>query len=400
MAGIEQVIFFSFLALIFLFEGLGLPNGRTISLYLILSFTPVMFLLRGFAKKPFFAFPKEATLLFSLFLIFTLLSLFFSLDIKNSIPLFLLYIACFLLFVLTYSYKENLKNKLIFFIIIFAVIFSLYSTITNILIAKGLGSSVLTNSTQFVRATAPSHNHLGDFLLLAITICLYLLVFEAKNKLKRIRLLLLITLFLPFFVFSYSRSAYLDLSIISLGIFLIYFRKAKQQILIKLLISSLFFIPLFLIFATTNNIKNPLLTNSRESLSRNFNLGYKDFLGFRTNYLSPGLYSIIEKPLLGVGPGNYVYASKKYGKEFMVRRNGVALNIFWEIITTNGIIAGIFFILFIFSVFKNFSPGVISLAALAMLLNFQTDYTYAFYSFFLLFFILMGLFYKEPEAKN
>ena len=118
-------------------------------------------------------------------------------------------------------------------------------------------------------------------------------------------------------------------------------------------------------------------------------LRHKSLLGGRPQILTQGLSYILERPLLGAGPGNFIYASQKL-------RNGsyteTAHNIFVDILVENGIPAGVVFLLIIIEFFRRSDKKLPFFLALGLLVNFQTDYTYRIYSLFLLFFIILGLF--------
>jgi hypothetical protein len=113
--------------------------------------------------------------------------------------------------------------------------------------------------------------------------------------------------------------------------------------------------------------------------------------------LSYGLNSIVQSPLVGVGPGNFLYASMRYKPEFNTATDS-SHNIFFDIFTENGKVAGLIFAAILILVFSRGKSGVFPLLALAMLLNFQTDYTFRIYSFFILFCFLLGLIYREKNV--
>lgn len=380
-----------FLGLLLILEGLGLPNGRTISFYLILIL-PFFLFSRSLLKGQLIYVPKKLFFLFLIFFVFSGVSVITSQNVQKSFEFFIYYAASFLVLIYSYNNRTALKEKVIPFIFIFSVIYILYSLFLD-LVTKGNASYILPgHGYQFVFSRFGSHNHLGDFLLLPITILLFYLL-KARNKLLSILALLF---FFPFFLFSYSRSAYLDLIIITIAILFINFKPIKDNFryLIPvfgalILFSSVFFI------STPKDIKIPIFNEVRSVLKKDFGLKGKSATGVREVRIQESIKSFIDTPLFGVGPGNFYIASQKYTSR--PDTTATAHNIFLEILVENGFIATIFFALIIFAVFKTKKKGVFYWLGFLLLLNFQTDYTYRILSFFLLFTVLIGLIYEEKQ---
>src|SRR3989344_1613138 len=220
MKTIEVIFFVLLLGLIFALEGLGITYGRLIGQFLIIIFPLVLFALM-IANKHKINFPKKLTFLFSLFLIFTLISTIFSLNFANSLLYLLIYLSVFLLFLYTNTYKNELAKQILYLIFVISFLLCIFSLIIN-------HFSLFTpqNGYQLAFASFRGHNHLGDFLILPLIICLHTLLTKKLSKLLTIRYFLLTTFFLPFFLFSYSRSAYLSL-VITLTIMIVYLNKEK-----------------------------------------------------------------------------------------------------------------------------------------------------------------------------
>jgi tetratricopeptide (TPR) repeat protein len=139
----------------------------------------------------------------------------------------------------------------------------------------------------------------------------------------------------------------------------------------------------------------------------------KTFFAYRNFYATEGLFSLASKPLFGVGPGNFGYASDQYTKDPTLHSD-TGHNLFVDVFVENGMLAGIVFLtlfLLILSNIKvklqkadikylNTNNVLYVFLFLAMLLNFQTDYTYLIHSFFLLFFVLLGLTYDEEDTME
>lgn len=439
-----KFVFVFFLLSAFLFEGLGINNGREVAYNLILLmpfffFFPRIIFKSG--KKIFF--PLKFSALFSLFIVFCLLSSLQSVNLQNSFQNLFLYIALFLVFIFVFNYKDLVRGLIIPLIFSLSFIFSVFSLFSVFFIQENSIFSVpitLSRETyQFIYSNW-SHNNLGDFLLLTLTIIIYRLVrqrFKFEN-------LLLFLFFIPFFIFAYSRSAYLDLALVILLIFYLLFRQGKLKLKSSLFFAlcSLYFVLALaiLVFAVPTNTNKPAVLNTlNATLQQKFDLNAgKQFFAYRNYYITEGLFSLANNPLFGLGPGNFGYASGKYMIS-PIYYSDTGHNLFFDIFVGNGLLAGAFFLLLFLQVFHSIkstlfndqksinssiiinhkSPARIASASVAggsamqqsnnltiilififtaMFLNFMTNYTFNIYSYFLLFFVIMGLIYEESAT--
>lgn len=381
-----RITFLPFFISIALLEGLGVPNGREVAFYLILVM-PVFLILADLIDKRTTLYPAKLTLLFMVFLILTAISSFFSLDFSRSFPQLLFYLALFLIFLWTYNHQDELKGMIIFLIFSLSVIFSIYSLLPLI-----WPSLIPSHGYQFIFSNFGSHNHLGDFLLLPLIISFY------KSIQTKQRIYLLGLIFLPFFLLSFSRSAYSAL-IVTLSVLIVYLFRIRKIKMGSLVVGAVLIILALFFFLTSvwEARQIPLLKGAHQFLEENANLQDKFFLANRLAFARQAVLSFKEAPYFGVGPNNFVYASQKYTQTG--RWAYSSHNIFLDILAENGLLAAITFMGIIGLVLiKAFiRPTIYSFLFLAMLINFQTDYTHTIYSFMLLFFILMGLQFKENE---
>ena len=181
---------------------------------------------------------------------------------------------------------------------------------------------------------------------------------------------LLSLVFFVFILFSYSRTANISL-IIVLAFQLIREKLQKRAIVIGGLIifSSL----IFIIFKTN------YLSQTKQQL-----------VSGRNVYFSYALSSIKERPLFGIGSGNFVYAVLKKQVnpgEFTYQADNIIL----QVLSENGILAGTFFIVFILFLLFKHKKGTNFLLFLALTLMFMSDLTYTFNSFLIIWFVLAGL---------
>ena len=421
-----KFVFVFFLLVVFLFEGLGVNNGRQVAYYLILLMPFFLFipqLVSGTGKK--ILFPLKFSVLFSLFIVFSLLSSFFSVNLQNSFQNLFFYLALFLVFIFVFNYRELVKSSVLYLIFALSFIFSIFSLFITYFIAQNSLFSIPIDLAgqgyQFIYLVG-GHNHLGDFLLLPLTVLLFWLL---GRKFKMDNLLLLL-FFVPYFIFSYSRSAYLDLA--ATVVFVIYYLWREKGILKKnvifYILGFIFVIVLtiFLFAVPANNAKPAVLKSLNFTLQSKFDLSSgKQFFAYRNYYITEGLFSLANKPLFGVGPGNFEYVSQKYMNN-PVEFAPTTHNLFFDIFVENGLLAGIFFILLFLQVFHLIMNQLFNHQQLAsnsklsaiqqsnnltiifififivMLLNFMTDYTFLIRPFFLLFFVVMGLIYDESAA--
>ena len=380
--------------LTFTLEGSGVSRGREIAFLLILA-SPFFLLLTDFLNHRVLSAPKVLAVLTAAFLFFCLISTIFSGDKQTSFEYLLLYLSLSLVALSIYNHKDEVTNVLPKLIVSLAFLFSLLTLAIKIF--SGVYPNLIPDTGyQLVFPAFGSHNHLGDFLVLAILICIYQVVIE-KSKLYWS----LLILFIPFFIFSYSRSAYLSLEIILL-LLTIHFVKNKlinwRTFKFAGLVFSLALLAT-LFLATVGEFKNtPILENVHENLISEANLGDKYFLGRRLEFARQAWQSFVEKPFWGIGPGNFVLVSKAHS-QILAFSTDSSHNLFLDILSENGIFSLILFLTIIILVFKRSDRNkpLNFLLLTALLLNFQTDYTFRIYGLALLTAILLGVNYQANQ---
>lgn len=398
-------------------EGLGINNGRQV-VYNLILLIPFFLYIPNFISKndnKILA-PLNISIAFSVFFIFSFISAIFSKNLQNSFEQLFSYLALFLIFTFAYNNKDLLRNIVISLIFVLAFVFSVFSLFASFFINQNSLFSIPINISdygyQFVYSAFGSHNNLGDFLLLPL-IVLFLWSLGGKEKLRNF---LVFLFFIPYFIFAYSRSAYLDLILIVLFTVFYIFRKHIRFINRKIIGFSFIVVVILalFIFVIPSDTKKPTILNSFYStLQQRFNLGpNKLFFAFRNKYATEGLFSLSANPLLGVGPGNFYYASVKYTDTPNQYTSVTSHNLLFDIFVENGIPAGIVFLLILMMVTSNIDKQlfkgeamalnntnlVLSFIFLAMLLNFQTHYAFLIHSFFMLFFIILGIIYHEKRT--
>lgn len=393
---LPHVSFIIFLSLIFLVEGLGVKNGHYIALFLI--FVAPMFLFSSqLASEKKYNFPKIPTLLFLGYMLFSIVATIFSRNISNSIEYILLYSSLILVFLYAYNNKNIVKKFLLPIIFALSILYINVSLLVLITESKNILSFIPASAYQFIYSSFGTHNHLGDFLLLPLVVSTYGLFYKRHTSYS----LIFIILSFPFFLLSFSRSAYLAFGITTLLIMISYWFHSRKIPLTKItLVVSLYSVLFFFIFMTGAQIKEgSLLSPLHTQIQQTFDLGNKLPIGGREDYFRLSIMTIWENPLVGLGPHNFAYASLLYDDYFQ-RTSFLSHNFFLEIAAENGLPAVIFLIGAVLAIVYKSKKDIFFFLALVLLINFQTDYTYAFYSLLFLFFILLGIVCPLPSAQK
>lgn len=391
---LPTILFYTFLSLIFLFEGLGWRGGREASFALILVM-PIFLFILDFILKRQITVPKIPTILYGGFIFFSLISTIFSLDVGRSFLYLLFYIALYGVFLYVYNHREELKKYLIPFIFTLSFIFSVYSIFVDYFILLNPAFFYPGNGAQYVYARYGLHNSRGDVLIIPMVISFYFM-FKKKYILFNI---LSVMFFLPFILYSYSRSALVSLLVVLLCLLVYKWKLLIQQRNIFPMTAS-FVVMLFLLSVTVittqevNQVRG--IREIKDNVAEVVTLYEKPLFQDRIQYLKYALLSIVENPLWGVGSDNYIVISQKAYTQLGFTTN-TSHNIVIDIISENGSIASLFFLAFIVWIFFKGKKDVLLFGALVVLLNFQTHYSFKIYSFLLLFIIFLGVIIREKK---
>jgi len=383
--------FFITLTFPFIIEGLGIRFIRDDIGYYYLFLPIILFFIPE--RKKEIHWPVWPTLFFGLFIFFSLVSsLFFAVDKQLAFEKTLFYLASYLIFIFFYNQKDRAKKYLSVTVFLGTGIFIVIFLAFKLFFTRWVGNSLITGSEyNFIAALHGEHNHLGDFL--GITL-IYLLFSFFKTKKRSLLAVFLLVFY--FFLISFSRSAYWAFIIVMI---MLTFLRNKELIFGFLKLERL--IIFFTIIATV--CLTVFVSINRHSYY--FDKEIKPYLittlSSRLNYWQQAKDSIVQRPFFGVGPGNFGSLSNHYRQQ-PNDWTDTAHNIFLQILAENGGLAFVGFALFILiivvSAVKNFS--LYSLLFFYLLFNFQTDYTYQIYSFFIFFMIVTGLIYEEKKPRN
>jgi len=353
---LSLVFFFISITSIFLREVFQNSNKLEFSSILVLLTPFFLFLLAKIEKKKIFI-PLKETIVYLIFIAFSIISTAFAVDIELAIRSLLIYISGYFFFIFSFNYSQNLSKYFKWFLILISasscLIFFFKDAFHFNLMQPG-GMSLFYNY---------GHYQIGNLLTLGS-----LTIFPNPLSL----------LFLVFIVASYSRTALISLIIVII-IKSLKDKLNKNVILIGGLIIIIGLV--FVIFKTHFQYltQNKQLTSSRDT------------------YFSYAINSIKEFPSFGIGPGNFVYAVFKRqvnNREF----TDSAENMFLEILSENGILAGAFFMIFVTLIFLSRKKNVYYYLFLSLTLMFMTDFSYHFNLFLITWFVLGGL-ALEPKKK-
>ncbi len=354
--------------------------------FFIYSLIPAFYYLeKEFIKEKIFI-PFSIFLNYLFFIIFSSISFWFSVDKINTINHLFFYLSAFFLLILGFNEKEKILKNLKKILIFLGLIFSLISILPK--------NWFEPTALQLIFPLYPNHNHLGDFLGMVMVWLFYDFIQKKEKK-----YLVFLLLFLPFFILSFSRSAYIDFLIIAGMIF-----SSKVRVIqkVKKIIFGIFFAIFLSFLFTQKEVANLPYLNSLLSPVYNFvNFQPRSFLSNRPEYFHQAINAFLEKPLFGWGLGNFIYPSNKYVSENLQQISS-ALNFPLTILTETGIFGFFFFLSFFIYIVKNidFNQKPIYFLFFYLTLNFLTDYTYSIYGVFLLWFTLAGLSIKRDKQKN
>lgn len=329
------------------------------------------------------------------FLLLSLIPVFTSGDLERSIHFFLYYTAIGFFALYAYNHRNDIETglpKLVF------ILSGVYIAVWLVLIFGSTVFPIPQTGLQFVYSKFTSHNHLGDFLMLPILGCLYYFFQQGKKN-----ALLLLCILLPILVLSYSRSAYVAVGVTSIYMFFQFSQKSAKRFLYQKVIIAFVIASLCLFFiATVTEVRHvPFFGTIHQYLSQNFDLKEKYFLAKRPQYLQQTLSGFSDQYLFGVGPGNFIHVSLKQAKiPDSWARSETTHTIFLDLLVENGMFSLLLFLLFLFFVVREADKkSIYFFFFVALLLNFQTDYTYRIYSFFLLFFVFIGLLARDERSR-
>lgn len=361
-------------------EGVGIVSSQLYFLLYYLLLPSFLYIYAVASKAKLKAPPVLLSLVFLFLLLSSISSLLFSLDKQASVERLLFYLILCLLFLFGYNFRGAIRRQLALSLPLLGVFFLIYSLAVHWAVFE----------KQVVFASYGSHNHLGDFLGVALIVLASL---KPAGWKRRVRLLLMPVFFFGI-VFSYSRSAYTALAPVIL-IFLFTKRRHLSRRVLLVGLTALSALMISLTLSSSIWIRPGTPFASLQSLARN-NAGLipRDFLSGHDAYFMQSVASIKKYPLFGIGGGNFYKASQAAGTAYV---SDSAHNLFLELAVEQGVPAAIVFaVIWIILVLNGMrKKSVWGFLLLYLFINFQTDYTYQILLFPILGTLFAGSVYEE-----
>ncbi|OGK66575.1 hypothetical protein A2313_01035 [Candidatus Roizmanbacteria bacterium RIFOXYB2_FULL_41_10] len=375
MTKLKLTIFWLYLILTLITGSLGLPVLNTINLKLLLGLPLLLALLAINNRQPLLI-NKRLSQLTLIFVMTAVLSSLFSQHFLNTRTELIKLFAGISLMLFGALYRQYLQKSLPTVLISLGVFYSLYFLLlTNLPAVFGWLRPI--NGYNLVFPFYALHNHLGDFLVLSAVCLLDRLANNKKSWLNYGWL----AIFGLLIFYSYSRSSYTALTVVIVLLLLKQLKQKAKPIII--LVSLILLAGAFLFMAITTKetgfqlslfsaIKNKVLLNGRDQYWGTSIAAFKDY------------------PWFGIGLGNFVHAMGRYSS-IPFNWTESSLNLFLSFFSENGLLVLIAFMALLIWIIKNNRFRLSFFLLIALLVNFQTDYTYNIVAMWLLFWLVMGL---------
>jgi len=388
---------FYILILLLFCEGLGIFLFHTYLPYFLALIPSLLIIYRIIHHNDFrISFSPSALLLGCSTFLYTI-SIASSANKEASIESILVFISLYLFYLYFSSYpinKHSISTHIYILCAIFIGGFLVYSN--QRFLAKPF--YIPQTEYQLVSPLYYPHNHLGDFLGLGMVISFY--YFLTTSRLKY---LVLLFIFIPFVLISFSNSAYLSITLTCIT--LIFFALRLYHTALKKVLIIFTFVVLtmviFFIGSTKESANFPAFKNIQQYITKTFSFYPKTLGSTRFIYFLQAIEGIKQHPLTGIGPNNFARYSSQIYQSARVFTTDVH-NIFLEIGVEAGLPALLFFLVFIVFRIRHgiINPSLSFFIFLYFLFNFQTDYTYKIYSILLFFIFSASQINRQNQNKN
>ncbi len=390
--------------LIFIFEGLGIREGRTISRF-ILYLAPVILYGIDYWNKKQIVLPFKLTVLFILFLIGISLSTLHAANIQSAFDHQLYYISLILLSFYVINHRSEIEYNIPYFIVVCSVSVLTYALFINFFLPEMWSELLPVTGFQFVYGSKElfSHYPIGAFLLIPLTY-LYITV---RQKPTWIVTLLALGLFIVM-IFSFLRASYVAfLSVIVIDTVFILQKKKRISFIHKaIILGTILTVLFFFLSITAFKMRIPFFSEINNRLRSDISLlSHKSADSSRVEFISQSVRAIKNDPVFGMGSYNFYYASQAQASSYD-EITGTSHNIFIDIWVENGFVAFVAFTCVIIIFFLNttiylrkYNQSDYRLFSIlvAMLILFQLGHYHKMYFMILLFFTIFMLLYKEKD---
>ncbi|MFZ2206165.1 MAG: hypothetical protein WAV29_01745 [Microgenomates group bacterium] len=387
---LHLALFFVTFFVISLIEGIHMVLDLRF-LYFILFILPLLLFILDTKKK--YSLPKVFVGLIMAYFLFSFISLINSKQISVSIELFLRDVSLFLLMVYVQANSEEIKKHIPKIIIILSLVFI---GVSGICFLTQYGRDFIRSITlNLLFNPAYPHKTIGDYLTFAIIICIYF-IFVKKESFWRYPLYI----FIPIFILSFSRTAYITLGSVSLLMLFIYRKKLKRisPLLLFSLIGNLILIAtLLVIFVSTTH--NASLSFIQNYLQKTLFIYSRPFLYSHLPFWIAGVKGFLLYPFVGIGQGNFQSISFRF-TELLFLWSNTSFAILLDMLTEQGLFVALsFFALISYVIVTSRKDSIFYFLLVGLLISFMGFSAYLYTQIWMLFFIILGL-VLEPKKGS
>ncbi|OGK13038.1 hypothetical protein A3A93_03865 [Candidatus Roizmanbacteria bacterium RIFCSPLOWO2_01_FULL_38_12] len=398
---LSHLIFIIIFIAVFIIDGWGLPQGRSLSLVVLIFAPSILMLLHLFTKKKIYI-PKIA-IWFSIFLFFNAFSTFHSTDFQRSRDYLTYYFSLFVIFIYVLNNSESLKSIYVKVLFSLGILTFFYWTAFKFFLSSYFTFLIPGHGYQLIHPFAGylTHHPIGVVGLILVSITSVSLF----NKITFNQLIIFI-ISLAALLISFMRAGYI--AFFGALLVLIYkYRKIPTQVFV---VTSVVLFLLFLAFfmVTSPDYGESPIKRIFNTKINHVNVNNKTLLNARDYYYLQSFHAIVEKPLFGFGPHNFFSASEKYIQNKYVFTT-TSTNILLDFMVENGVVAGVaffyFFIVIAINAYRSVSlhdeAGMkLFMLYVSLLILFQFSYYHGSHTIFLTFIIVGGLIYKEEKSET
>ena len=320
----------------------------------IISFITSLFLITrdDIYIKIKIAFSEKPSILYLIFILLCLTSIFYSYNKIEALVTFNQYFTVFISFIFIKILLPNVQNAIQFLLKLFLILLFMEVLMSLWPIVSDIEKNELVFRSMDYKGAAANINISSFSILYKTPILLYFLTNEKRSFLKA---LLIIFLFSTIFVISIlgTRGAYIGVILCVLS-YVIYLIKVNSDITFKIKQILILGSTLFIVFLI--NLKLSQKGDDIISRASTIRLDTQDgSVNQRLRYYKQGLGHFIDNPIIGVGIGNWKLKSIDYDKKniygFIIPYH--AHNDFIQLGVELGFFGLLFYVLFIIYSIKN-----------------------------------------------
>jgi len=333
-----------FLLLIFITEGTGMRFGNIFAFHLVLSL-PLFLILCNLVttenktNKLKILVPIPQSLLFCFFILGSILSTFYSLDIQKSFEQTLIYSAFFLIYILTYNVKSSILKPFSFLSFALSAFFIVFSIYLATLPEEALFRMKPWENFQYIYSYFRTSHPLGAIMIFPVSLCIPF-VFNNNRYRKLFTATFIGSLIVLLFTFMRSSLVAVGVSLAIYALIRVSQVKFRRSAGILLLISSV-----LIVIVTGLSVHNKTSYVFQQINPFGLTLEHKDIFQSRLEYFRQAIIGFSNHPIIGNGPNTFDIVSRTYS--YGLRLTDIsAHNLILDVLSDTGLF-GMFFIAFI-----------------------------------------------------